>query len=79
MATNIQEAFQEWRRECAAIQEEMDSLLKAGCPKSDLEQAQRRKRFEELIRRREAAARGILPPRRLDVLDRSGEGIKAAS
>jgi hypothetical protein len=78
MEGNTQEAFQEWRRVCQAIQEEMDQLLCAGCPESELEQTQRRKRFEELIRRREVAARDILPPRQLGITDKDDDGFKAA-
>jgi predicted MarR family transcription regulator len=77
MAKNIQDAFQHWRQECQAIQEEMDSLLRAVLL-SDIEQAQRRKRFAELIQRREAAARQILPPRKPSNFDQADEGFKTA-
>ena len=78
MIANTQDAFRQWRQECQVIQEEMDQLLRAGCPESELEQAQRRKRFEELIQRREVVARQILPPRKPSILDRDDDGFKTA-
>jgi hypothetical protein len=76
MTPNIQDAFHQWRRECQAIQEEMDGLVRAVLL-SDAEQAQRRKRFEELIQRREAAARQILPPKKPGIFDKDDNGFKA--
>ena len=78
MIATTQDAFHHWRQECQAIQDEMDQLLRSGCPESELEQAQRRKRFGELIQRREAAARQILPPRKRGIFDKDDENFKAA-
>ena len=78
MAANTQDAFRQWRRECQLIQEEMDQLLRAGCPESELEQQQRRNRFQELIQRREAAARLILPPKKPSNLDQDDGAFKTA-
>jgi hypothetical protein len=77
MKDQARKAFYAWREECQAIQDEMDKLLHAAFPQSEVEQAQRRKRFEELIRRREAAARQILPRRKMDMFDKDDEGFKA--
>jgi hypothetical protein len=57
MPTN---AFQEWRRECEAVQEEMDRLIKAGRPQSPAERQVRQLQFAALIERRDAAARLLL-------------------
>jgi hypothetical protein len=64
-ALEVQSVFQEWRQECVVIQEEMGRLLRTECPSSDHERMQRRRRFQELMERREAAARKILPPKRM--------------
>jgi hypothetical protein len=52
--------FQEWRRECEAVQREMDRLITAGRPQSDGERQVRALQFTALIERRDAAARNLL-------------------
>jgi hypothetical protein len=54
------EAFQEWRREREAVEQEMDLLITAGLPASNEERQVRRARFAALLERREAAARNLL-------------------
>src|SRR3981189_1783587 len=54
------EAFQEWRREREAVEQEMDLLITAGLPTSNEERQVRRTRFAALLERREAAARNLL-------------------
>jgi predicted MarR family transcription regulator len=76
MTENIQDAFHHWQRECQAIQEEMDRLVRAVLA-SDIDQVQRRKRFAELIQRREAAAREILPPTKPSIFGKHDDGFKA--
>jgi hypothetical protein len=61
MSDSLQAAFKEWLLACAAVQKEMDQLITAGIPSSDHERQQRQRRFFELIEKREAAARNILP------------------
>jgi len=58
MANNT--AFQEWRRECEAVQKEMDRLITAGRPLSPEERQVRQLQFSALIERRDAAARNLL-------------------
>jgi hypothetical protein len=53
-------AFQGWRRECEAIEQEMDHLVRAGMPASVEERQVRRIRFTALVERREAAARKLI-------------------
>jgi len=53
-------AFQNWRREREAIEQEMDLLITAGLPASNEERQVRRIRFAALLERREAAARNLL-------------------
>jgi len=57
MANN---AFQDWRRECEAVQREMDRLITAGRPQSPEERQVRQLQFTALIERRDAAARSLL-------------------
>jgi hypothetical protein len=57
MANN---AFQDWRRECEAVQREMDRLITAGRPQSPEERQVRQLQFTALIERRDAAARNLL-------------------
>jgi len=52
--------FQEWRRECDAVQKEMDRLIAAGRPQSAEERLVRQLQFTALIERRDAAARQLL-------------------
>jgi len=54
------DAFQEWRREREAVEQEMDLLITAGLPASNEERQVRRTRFAALLERREAAARNLL-------------------
>ena len=54
------EAFQDWRRERDAVEQEMDHLIAAGMPSSVEERQVRRTRFAALVERREAAARNLL-------------------
>jgi hypothetical protein len=53
-------AFQEWRQECEAVQKEMDRLITAGRPQSADERLVRQLQFTALIERRDAAARNLL-------------------
>jgi hypothetical protein len=53
-------AYQEWRRECEAVQKEMDRLITAGRPQSPGERQVRQLQFTALIERRDAAARNLL-------------------
>jgi hypothetical protein len=57
MANN---AFQDWRRECEAVQKEMDRLITAGRPQSPEERQVRQLQFTALLERRDAAARNLL-------------------
>ena len=52
--------FQDWRRECEAVQKEMDRLITAGRPQSPEERQVRQLQFSALIERRDAAARNLL-------------------
>jgi hypothetical protein len=52
--------FQDWRRECEAVQKEMDRLIRAGRPQSPEERQVRQLQFSALIERRDAAARSLL-------------------
>jgi hypothetical protein len=54
--------FQDWRRECDAVQKEMDRLITAGRPQSAEERLVRQLQFTALIERRDAAARQLLSP-----------------
>ena len=65
------EAFQEWRREREAVEQEMDLLITAGLPASNEERQVRRTRFAALLERREAAARNLLHSDRTRRRDRS--------
>jgi hypothetical protein len=52
--------FQDWRRECEAVQKEMDRLITAGRPQTPEERQVRQLQFTALIERRDAAARSLL-------------------
>ena len=56
----VNNAFQEWRQECEAVQKEMDRLIAAGRPQSAGERQVRQLQFTALIERRDAAARNLL-------------------
>jgi len=53
-------AFQTWKRECEAVQKEMDRLIAAGRPQTPEERQVRQLQFSALIERRDAAARSLL-------------------
>jgi hypothetical protein len=59
LATPI-DAFQSWRRELEAAEQEMDRLIAAGLPASAEDRQVRQTRFVALVERREAAARKLL-------------------
>jgi hypothetical protein len=56
----VNNEFQDWRRECEAVQKEMDRLIRAGRPQSPEERQVRQLQFTALIERRDAAARSLL-------------------
>jgi hypothetical protein len=56
----VNNEFQDWRRECEAVQKEMDRLIRAGRPQSPEERQVRQLQFSALIERRDAAARSLL-------------------
>ena len=56
----VRTPFQEWRRECEAVQQEMDRLIAAGRPHSPGERQVRQLQFAAFIERRDAAARNLL-------------------
>jgi len=64
MSGQQQNAFAEWRRECAAIERDMNRLITAGRPNSEAERQVRTLQFASLIERREAAARKLMPARK---------------
>jgi hypothetical protein len=64
MSDQQQNVFAEWRRECEAIEREMDRLVTAGRPSSEAERQVRTLQFASLIERREAAARKLMPARK---------------
>jgi hypothetical protein len=55
-----QDAFETWKRECEAIHNQMDCLLKAGWPETAADRQVRKLQFMALIERRDAAARDLL-------------------
>jgi hypothetical protein len=65
-------AFQDWKRECEIIEQEMNRLLAEGIPKSEADRQVRKIQFRSLIERREAAARNLLPraPKRPELSER---------
>ena len=73
MATSI-DAFQSWRGELEAVEQEMDRLIAAGLPASVEERQVRQTRFLALVERREAAARKLLQTDRA-----GGRGNRASS
>jgi hypothetical protein len=56
----VNNEFQDWRRECEAVEKEMDRLIRAGRPQSPEERQVRQLQFTALIERRDAAARSLL-------------------
>jgi hypothetical protein len=54
------DAFQTWRREREAVEQEMDRLITAGLPASVEERQVRQARFVALVERRDAAAHKLL-------------------
>jgi len=62
MSDQQQNAFAEWRRECAAIERDMNRLITAGRPNSEAERQVRTLQFASLIeRRRRRRASSCLP------------------
>ena len=55
-----QDVFKTWKRECEAIHNQMDCLLKAGWPETAADRQVRKLQFMALIERRDAAARNLL-------------------
>jgi hypothetical protein len=55
-----QDVLKAWKRECEAIHNEMDCLLKAGWPVTTADRQVRKLQFMALIERRDAAARDLL-------------------
>jgi hypothetical protein len=53
-------AFQDWTRERAEIEKEMDRLIAAGRPSTAEERKVRQLQFSALIERRDTAARNLL-------------------
>jgi hypothetical protein len=53
-------AFQDWSRERAEIEKEMDRLIAAGRPSTVEERQVRQLQFTALIERRDTAARNLL-------------------
>jgi hypothetical protein len=72
MSDQQQNAFAEWRRECEAIEREMNRLISAGRPSSEDERQVRKLQFASLIERREAAARKLMPARKPGPAARTG-------
>ena len=56
----LDEVFRGWRRECDAIEQEMDRLIRGPVPTSDEERQVRRIQFAALVERREDAARKLI-------------------
>jgi hypothetical protein len=52
--------YQDWKRECAEIEREMNRLIAAGRPATVEERQVRQLQFTALIERRDAAARNLL-------------------
>jgi hypothetical protein len=52
--------FQDWKRECAEIEREMDRLITAGRPSTAEERQVRQLQYTALLERRDAAARNLL-------------------
>jgi hypothetical protein len=61
-----QAAFHDWKRECEAIEKEMDRLLKAGRPETAAERQVRQIQYAALIERRDTATRNLLQSDRQD-------------
>jgi len=53
-------AFQDWSRERAEVEKEMDRLIAAGRPSTPEERQVRQLQYTALIERRDAAARNLL-------------------
>ena len=60
MAGEFQPQFEEWRRECGLIDEEINQLLRAPLAVSVEERRVRKFQFASLIERRSSAARKFL-------------------
>ncbi len=58
----LQRDFEAWRLEREVVEKEMTRLITAVSAGSKEDREIRRTQFQALIRRREAAARKILPP-----------------
>ena len=69
MSDQQQNAFAEWRRECEAIEREMNRLISAGRPSSEDERQVRKLQFASLIerRRRRRASSCLRANRRLQL------------
>ena len=52
--------FQDWKRECAEIEREMDRLITEGRPSTVEERQVRQLQYAALLERRDAAARNLL-------------------
>jgi hypothetical protein len=79
MSDQQQNAFAEWRRECEAIEREMNRLISAGRPSSEDERQVRKLQFASLIERREAAARKLMAPTRKLAAAARASGAAASS
>jgi hypothetical protein len=64
--------FQDWKRECAEIEREMDRLITAGRPSTAEERQVRQLQYTALLERRDAAARNLMRS------DAAGKPLKAA-
>jgi hypothetical protein len=64
--------FQDWKRECAEIEREMDRLITAGRPSTAEERQVRQLQYTALLERRDAAARNLLRS------DAGGKPLKAS-
>jgi hypothetical protein len=52
--------FQDWKRECAEIEREMDRLITDGRPSTVEERQVRQLQYAALLERRDAAARNLM-------------------
>jgi hypothetical protein len=65
--------FQDWKRECAEIEREMDRLITAGRPSTAEERQVRQLQYTALLERRDAAARNLMRS------DAAGKPLKATA
>jgi len=65
--------FQDWKRECAEIEREMDRLITAGRPSTTEERQVRQLQYTALLERRDAAARNLMRS------DAAGKPLKASA